>query len=284
VKTALWLALTISTTAASPSLQPLQSPARDVEVVGVDYAFTVPATLPAGLTTFHFRNAGQHAHELNIFLLKRGVTIDEVIRTRKAGGKTNPLTDGAIGVLFADKGKPSSATLSAELLPGRDYGVLCIFTDTAGARPHYELGMYKSIHISPDARPASAAVRADSVIAVDYAFRYPHEMSPGRHSLAFRNDGKQRHELLIQLLKKGVTLDSVLATAKAKGDVDALTDDGIGVLHARGGESSLGQLNVEFLPGREYMIVCTFMDDDKSPPHYALGMYGSIRVPAKTSS
>ena len=122
------------------------------------------------------------------------------------------------------------------------------------------------------------------MIAVDYGFKYPREMSPGRHSLAFRNDGKQRHELLIQLLKKGVTLDSVLATEKAKGDVDALIEDGIGVLHARGGESSLGQMNVQFLPSREYMIVCTFMDDDKSPPHYALGMYGSIRVPTKPSS
>lgn len=280
---AMWVGLTIAMTAASPQPPSSEPPARDVEVTGVDYAFTVPATLPAGRTTFHFRNAGQHGHELNIFLLKRGVTIDEFIRTRRAGGKTNPLTDGAVGVLFADKTKPASGTLSTDLLPGRDYGVICIFTDTAGAPPHYELGMYKSIHIAPGPEAASAAVGADSVIAVDYAFKYPHELSSGRHSLAFRNDGKQRHELLLQLLKKGVTLDSVLATDKAKGDVDALIEDGIGVLHARGGESSLGQLNVQFLPGREYMIVCTFMDDDKSPPHYTLGMYGSIRISARTS-
>lgn len=221
----MWLGLTIAMTAASPPLPTSEPPGRDVEVIGVDYAFTVPTTLPAGRTTFHFRNAGQHGHELNIFLLKRGVTIDEII-----------------------------------------------------------LGMYKTIHIASASGAASAAVRADSAIAVDYAFRYPHEISSGRHSLAFRNDGKQRHEVLVQLLRKGVTLDSVLATEKAKGDVDTLIEDGIGVLHARGGESSLGQLNVQFLPGREYMIVCTFMDDDKSPPHYALGMYGSIRVPTKPSS
>ena len=42
-----------------------------VEVTGSDYAFTVPETLEAGTTTFHFANNGKVRHELNISRLKR---------------------------------------------------------------------------------------------------------------------------------------------------------------------------------------------------------------------
>ena len=32
------------------------------------------------------------------------------------------------------------------------------------------------------------------------------------------------------------------------------------------------------LPGRDYAILCTFSNDDKSPAHYKMGMFGTIRV------
>jgi hypothetical protein len=130
-----------------------------------------------------------------------------------------------------------------------------------------------------DQRRVVAFGKADSVVAVDYAFAsYPREISAGRHSIAFRNAGKQRHEFSIVLLKQGVTADSVNALDKAKGDVRPLFENHIGVLHSRGGETALGLLDIDFLAGREYLVECGFQDDDKSPPHYELGMTGSIRV------
>jgi hypothetical protein len=256
------------------------STARKVEIVGVDYAFKVPASLPPGVTTFSFRNAGNHAHEFNIFLLKRGVKIDDVIKARQEGKSQLPMLDGAVGVLFADSGSSAPAGLTVNLLPGRDYGVQCIFRDTDGAPRHYDLGMYSVIRVSGGAA-APSKVRADSVIAVDYAFsRYPREVSPGRHTIAFRNAGKHRHEINISLFKKGVTLDSLIAVDKHDGDVEPLFEKngGLGVLHSPAGDPSLGLLEVDFLAGREYVIECGFQDDDKAPPHYKLGMYGSIRV------
>jgi hypothetical protein len=141
------------------------------------------------------------------------------------------------------------------------------------------MGMYSVIRVTGPA--VRAAIAADSVVAVDYAFaKYPREISPGRHTIAFRNSGKHRHEIHVALLKKGVTLDSVVAVDKRDGDVDPLfdTNGGMGVLHAQPGQTALGGLSIDFLPGREYLIDCGFSDDDKSPPHYKLGMYGSIRV------
>ena len=145
------------------------------------------------------------------------------------------------------------------------------------------MGMYGILRVTRGAT-APPATPADSVIGVDYTYKYPKELSAGRHSLAFRNDGKQRHEIFAALLKQGVTLDSVIAVTKRKGNVFALLEEGLGVLHSRGGEPSLGRLDIDFLPGREYLIECGFQDDEKSPPHYELGMYGSIKVPGKAGT
>jgi hypothetical protein len=255
-----------------------EPPARVVDVVGLDYAYRLPETLPAGLTTFRFRNESTHRHEFNVFLLKPGVTIEQVIRARKEGKSQMELIDGPVGVLFAGKGKRSGATLTTNLLPGRDYGVQCILRDTANAPPHYDLGMYTVVHVKPGTFKATRQ-RVDSVIAVDYAFaKYPREITAGNHSIAFRNAGKQRHEFSVALLKHGVTADSVNAVDKRNGNVKPLFENHVGLLHSRGGETALGTLDIDFLPGREYLVECGFQDNDKAPPHFALGMTGSIKV------
>ncbi|HEY8164368.1 MAG TPA: hypothetical protein VIF83_02340 [Gemmatimonadaceae bacterium] len=263
------------------SIRPAEKPtAREVEIVGLDYAFIMPRQLPAGRTTFRLRNAGRVPHEFNIVMLKPGVTIDQFIQAGKENKPRQPMIEGAVGVLFARPGKTSSSGLTTDLVAGRDYAVQCIFRDSAKAPQHIAMGMYGIIRVTRGA-PAPAATPADSIIGLDYAYKYPKELSPGRHSLAFRNDGKQRHEIFTALLKQGVTLDSVVAVSKRKGDVFALLEEGLGVLHSRGGELSLGRLDIDFLPGREYLIECGFRDDENSPRHYDLGMYGSIKVPGK---
>ena len=251
-----------------------------VEIVGNDYAFRIPSTLKAGKTTFLFRNDGKQRHEFNIFLMKPGVTIDQVVKAGKEGKPQSPMLDGSVGVLFADPGTRSPSGVTTDLLPGRNYGVICIFRDSSGTPRHYEMGMYSVVNVTGKSS-VTTLTPVDSVIAADYAFpRYPREIRPGRHTLVFRNDGKHRHEINIALLKKGVTLDSVVAVDKHDVDVEPLfeTNGGHGVLWAMAGSKALGGLTIDFLPGREYLIDCSFQDDDKSPPHYKLGMYGSIKV------
>jgi hypothetical protein len=256
---------------------------REVEAVGTDYAFQLPSDLPPGPTTFRFNNNGKKRHELNIFLLKSGVTVTQVLELQKAGKTTKDLVDGPVGVLFADPGGRSGARLLTDLIAGREYGVICIFSDTAKAPRHYEMGMYSTIRVQKK-KPASLASmpRVDSIVGVDYAFsRYPRTLAPGKHTFLFRNEGKFRHEVSMTLLKPGATVAKVVEVDKAGGNVDAMFDDGLGVLWSRPGETSLGRLEADLLPGREYLIDCGFSDDDKSPPHYTLGMYGSIVVSGK---
>lgn len=255
---------------------------RQVEIKGVDYALQTPSQLPAGPTTFHFVNNGKVYHEMVIFILKRGVTIDQFVRAATEQKPLPPLTEAPVGILFAGPGKRSTTALTTELLPGRQYFVWCNLRDTVTAPRHIAMGMYSIINVRPSEKIVSAPkVKADTIVAMDYAFRYPRTLSPGRHTIVFRNEGKVRHEVNFILPKKGVTFDQMFAVRRAQGNTRALNEDQLGVLFAPGGESPLGRLDVNLLPGREYRIICVFVDQPNAPPHFSLGMYGSIQITGK---
>jgi hypothetical protein len=251
---------------------------RVVEVVGTDYAFQVPESLPAGPTLFRFVNRGKVRHELNLFMLKRGVTIQQYLERRKQNKPAQDLIDGPVGVLFAEAADQSDAGLSTDLVAGREYVAICIFKDQPAGPPHYAMGMYSLIRVQGPAVAQQPAARTDQVVGLDYAFTHPATLSPGHHSLAFENRGKVRHEMVLMLLRKGITTDSLLVVGRRNGDTDPLIEDAPGLLTAPAGQKSLGRLDVDLLPGREYTLICFFSDSTNAPPHVALGMYGRIRV------
>lgn len=267
---------TAELTKASISSANTEAP-REVELVGSDYAFRIPSRLPAGLTTFRFRNEGKVRHELTIVRLKPGATLDEFIAREKQSKPTTDLLDGVVGVLFADPGKRSTSGLTVNLVAGR-YAVQCALRDKPVMPKHFELGMYSVIDVRGSARSRPASAKADTVVATEYAFRFPPTLSPGHHTLVLRNEGKVPHELNIALLKQGATLDEFMKVRIANGNARALVDEGLGVLLTVGREAPLGRLEVNLLPGRDYRIMCVMTDDPKSPPHFALGMYGRIHV------
>lgn len=256
---------------------------KAIEVVGTDYAFTMPATTEGGTTTFHFANNGKVRHELNISRLKSDVSMDSLLATVRADETVRDLIEGPVGVLFAEPGARSSAGLTVDLKPGERYAVICVFTDSAGAKQHFDLGMYKLLTITGE-RSGGPPIVADTIAATDYAFQYPRELAPGRHTFIMRNDGKQRHQLSIELLKKGVTVDSIMKVGKAGGDVYALVDGAFGLVHARAGQHHIGGLTLDMLPEREYLIACFFRDTPQSPAHVDLGMFGVIRTTAEAAA
>jgi hypothetical protein len=91
----------------------------EVEIVGFDYAFKVPAELPPGLTTFRFRNAGKHRHEFNIVQLKSGVSLRQFIDAANADKPLSPMIERTVGVLFAEPGEASASALSVKPHRGR---------------------------------------------------------------------------------------------------------------------------------------------------------------------
>jgi hypothetical protein len=266
-----------------------RSAPREVEVVGLDYAFRAPAELPPGRTVFRFINHGKVRHEMNIVLLAPGVTVDQLNavpdpdkpRDAEALASLSRMIEATVGVLFARPGERGPATLVTDLRPGRTYAIRCVARDSAMAPPHFTQGMYAVLHVTtatPAGAPATTA-RADTIVAMDYAFRYPRTMSPGPHTLAFVNNGKQRHMALLALLRPGVTTEQLADRVKARQDPGQLFERGEGVLHSFGGAPQpLGVLQVRLLAGRDYALLCFVSDSATAPPHFMLGMYGTIHV------
>ena len=117
-----------------------------VTVVGVDYAFQAPATLPAGLTAFAFENHGKVRHELAMLRLKAGVTLDSLMHVIDSAPARRALTEG-VGLLFADPGQTPLGRLLVELTAGRTYVLFCNFQDTPDKPRHMMIGMVASLQV-----------------------------------------------------------------------------------------------------------------------------------------
>lgn len=128
-------------------------------------------------------------------------------------------------------------------------------------------------------RPAAPAGPTETVVAAsDYAFQSPAHLPSGARTFRLKNVGKVAHEVAMGQLRQGITADSVLARIATGGDPGDLTDGVVGVLIAGPGETSLGRLTVDLVPGRTYMMICQFKDADSLPPHVAMGMQASFVV------
>jgi hypothetical protein len=273
-----WVPAFLALALALPVTAQSVSAAHEVEIIGVDYAFKVPADIPAGPTTFRFRNDGKVAHELNISLLKKGATLQQFMDARKGRAPGNAYREATVGVLLAAPGHRASAGLVTNLLPGRTYVLICIDKGNPKAKPHFAMGMFSALTVASRAAPPVPGMPIDTIIGSEYAYRYPRILVAGHHRFAFVNSGTVRHEFVMLLLKRGITLQQMLDVQNSGGNVDPMIEDGIGVLHTPPGTSPLGILDVDMLPGREYTIICTLANDEKSPSHAMLGMQGSIHV------
>lgn len=80
---------------------------NEVTVVGTDYAFQVPATLPAGRTLFALENRGRVDHELILARLKPGVTMQQALETQRAGGDADEVMMRAQACSSPTRGRPA---------------------------------------------------------------------------------------------------------------------------------------------------------------------------------
>lgn len=114
---------------------------NEVTVMGLDYAFEAPDTLPPGPTLFGLDNQGVVRHEVCFGRLVEGLSMEEALE-REAQGET--VIDQEAGCLFADEESMAPSQILLDLEPGRRYGMICNIRDTPNAPPHTELGMYDS--------------------------------------------------------------------------------------------------------------------------------------------
>jgi hypothetical protein len=129
------------------------STARVDTIVAAEYAFQYPSTLAPGAHTFAFVNIGRRRHMALMALLRPGAATSQVVDLAKARKDPNQifatLFERGEGVLHSFGGKPHPlGVLQLDLLPGRDYALICFIPDSAGTPPHVMLGMSGTIHVA----------------------------------------------------------------------------------------------------------------------------------------
>lgn len=132
-----------------PCISPAQSQAAhptgmaQIDVTANDYAFApLPEAIKPGPTAFTFANHGKVQHELAIARLRHGVTLDDVLKGIKAGGRPRDFSERSVGILVAAPGQSPEGQLLVDLRQGETYLVYCNFRDTPEAPFHMMLGMY----------------------------------------------------------------------------------------------------------------------------------------------
>ena len=255
--------------AAGPSL---------ITILATEYAFGVPDTIPAGLTTFRLVNQGKELHHANLVRLGEGKTVADFQAGLAATMKNHTPPPTWMG--FA--GGPNAVTLgdtgvtTQKLEPG-SYVVVCWIPSLDGV-PHVIKGMLRPLLVTPGAAaPAVAEPATDVTIKLtDYDFQLSHPLTAGKHVVRVENTGAQAHEIVIAALSAGKTLQDFIAW-EAGGEKGPLpTGEWLGGVTTLdvGGHS---QFAATFAPG-SYLLLCFWPDAKDGKPHIMHGMAKQITV------
>ena len=251
-----------------------------VVVVTHDFAFEMPDTIPAGATTFRLRNAGRQPHHLMLYRLDTGHGLEDVLAALRAGGahpRWMQPAGGPNAVVGADE---SVGTVRLE--PGR-YAAFCHVKSPDNVL-HFAKGMLKLITVTPEqrgrAQPMAGAraglPEADLTVTLsDYAFRFSHSPTRGRHRIAVTNRGRQAHEFILSKLAPGKTSADFVHWMD--------TQEGAPPVRPHGGATDLPPggtivLDMDLEPGR-YSAVCRVRDAVDGQPHDRHGMMTDFVVP-----
>ncbi len=116
-----------------------------VTIVGLDYAYQAPATLPAGLTAFAFENHGKVRHEVVIARLRAGATLDSLIHGEPGAARLRFIE--IVGILITEPGGRPLGRLLVELAPGQSYVLFCNFQDAPDKPRHMAIGMVATVEV-----------------------------------------------------------------------------------------------------------------------------------------
>jgi hypothetical protein len=248
-----------------------------VTITATDYAFGVPDTIPAGLTTFRLANQGKELHHASLVRLGQGKTVADFQAGLEASMKNRtpppPWMGFAGGPNTVTPGDTGTATQTLE--PG-SYLLVC-WIPTADGVPHVMKGMLHPIVVSASRAPATAEPAADvSITLTDYDLQLSQPLTAGKHVVRVENAGAQAHEIAITALSPGKTLRDFLTWDQGGGKGPPPTGRWLGGVSAidAGGHA---QITTTFAPG-SYLLLCFWPDATDGKPHIMHGMAKQISV------
>lgn len=241
---------------------------RTVTVITHDYAFEMPDTLPAGLTTFRIQNQGEEPHEMVLVKLGENESLADFLAPHPPG----KFAHGPVGGPAADFPRTDQSNATIVLEAGR-YAVLC-GVPTVDHVPHIKKGMIKLLTVTPGASPVSAPVSDVTITLVDYDFHLSQPLTAGKHTLRIVNASSQTHMMLLLKYKPNQTIDSLFAWNVTRARVAPVDwTSGVSALQAGG----TAYVNVDMESG-SYALLC-FIDAPDGKDHFAHGMHKEITIP-----
>jgi uncharacterized cupredoxin-like copper-binding protein len=248
-----------------------------VTITATDYAFGVPDSIPAGLTTFRLVNQGKELHHASLVRLRDGKTVADFQAGIAAAMKNHTPPPAWMG--FA--GGPNSLTpgdtgSTTQILEPGSYLFVCWIPSADGV-PHVMKGMMHPMLVTAAQAPAAAEPTADlSIKLTDYDFQLSQPLTAGTHVVRVENTGAQAHEVAITALSPGKTLQDFIAWEQG-GEKGPLPTGrwlgGVSTLDA-GGKT---QFTASFAPG-SYLLLCFWPDAKDGKLHIMHGMAKQITV------
>lgn len=244
-----------------------------------EFAFALPKSIPAGLTTVRLVNDGKEIHQISILKLEQGKTMKDLAAAMKDPAAPPPTWMVPVGgPNAAAPGETIEATL--DLAPG-DYVLLCFIPSPGEQAPHSSKGMVAPLTVSKGRGVAQAGATfaptpAPDVHLVlkDYGFVFSKPITAGRRTIHIMNEGPQDHEAVLIKLAPGKHLADFnkWIADLMKGPPPASPMAGMAGL-AKGRS---GSITNDFTPG-SYALLCYIAAPDKKP-HMDHGMTMEFEV------
>jgi hypothetical protein len=247
---------------AAPAAPPV------VEVTANDYAFQMPDTLAAGVTTFRLTNHGQELHHVILIKLGEGQTLADL--PKLLGGP--PPAD--LVVLGGPNPAPPHGQAEAVVdLQTGNYAVICVIP-AADGQAHVQKGMAHALTVIPGTSTA-AMPEADIVVTLkDYDFEFSTPLTAGRHVLRIENAAEQMHELVFFKLAPGKTAAEMAHFAeKREGPPPGTPINGASPLSK--GMSNTVTVDLE---AGDYALICFAPDAKDGKPHLVHGMIKQLTI------
>jgi hypothetical protein len=244
----------------------------DLLVRAREFSFNAPDTIPAGLVTIRLVNDGSEMHHMQLVHLNEAHTFDEY---RETAGRGDPLPSWVTPVGGPNASSPSEdLRVTLDLAAGR-YAMLCLIPSFYDRVGHFRKGMIRPLIVLDSAAPARRPPVADTRIVLnDYSFDVTPVVTAGRHTFKVENVSRQSHEIVIQRLIPGKTMDDLLAWARRLDGPPPADPNGGTTEIAPGGVNLMA---VTFVPGT-YVLVCFARDAKDGRSHLAHGMLREVQV------
>ena len=251
------------------------APAGDENAVTVgatDYAYTVTGAAKPGFAKIEFENTGTDMHMAAIARLNDGKTAEDA----KAALVSDDDADDEDVFLSPDTfldGNPSLLTPGAktatyvELAAGK-YVLMCLLPGRDG-EPNYTKGMVSELEVAVGEAVMAEPTQTGEILTDDETLTLP-DLSSGKGTYLYTNDGEDDHGLLFVKLDDGATYETFSAWSDKYFEGEAKLEDRPGdvwggILMSASGEATWVTLD---LPPGKYLALDTETIEETNGEHY----------------